>query len=86
VGDGVLRHGPDGFSLEGCDGKLSYRQPPLSSYTLNADFFWYEIGDVIGIGNRDCLYYCFPKDPALPVTKIRLAAEELYRMEKDKKK
>lgn len=86
VGDGVLKHSSEGFSLEGCGGELKYSQPALSSYTLNADFFWYEIGDVIGIGDRECLYYCFPKDTRVPVTKVRLATEEIYRMEKDKKK
>ena len=50
--------------------------------TLNADFYWYRIGDVIGIGNRDCLYYCFPKPTngkIPPVAKARLAAEEMYK-------
>ena len=58
---------------------MLYEQKPQASYTLNADYFWYEIGDVIGIGNRDALYYCFPKDGA-SVTRARLATEELYRM------
>ena len=45
-----------------------------------------ERGDVIGIGNRDCLYYCFPKptDGKIPpVAKARLATEELYKMAMD---
>ncbi len=79
VGEGRLVHDENGFLLTGCDGALRYEQKPLASYTLNADFFWYEIGDVIGIGNRNALYYCFPKDGA-SVTKARLATEELYRM------
>ncbi len=79
VGDGRLCHNENGFSLVGCHGKLSYEQKPQASYTLNADYFWYEIGDVIGLGNKDALYYCFPKDSA-SVTKARLATEALYRM------
>ncbi|MBO5248337.1 MAG: 1-acyl-sn-glycerol-3-phosphate acyltransferase [Clostridia bacterium] len=85
VGDGRLVHNADGFTLTGCDGKLHYTQPPLTSYTLNADYFWYEIGDVISIGDRKTLYYCFPKDSAVSVTKSRLATEELYKLAKDKK-
>ena len=78
VGEGRLRHDEDGFVLTGCDGKLNYTQKPLASYSLNADYYWYEIGDVIGIGNTEALYYCFPKEKH-PVAKTRLATEELYR-------
>ena len=85
VGDGVLTHSKDGFTLVGCDGKLNYHQPATASYTLNSDFFWYGIGDVIGIGNRNCLYYCFPKDKRVSVAKMRLAAEEIYQIAKNKK-
>ena len=83
VGDGWLTHSKEGFRLTGCKGQLTYEQKPRTSHTLNADFYWYCIGDVIGIGNRDCLYYCFPKDVGggiPPVAKARLATEELYKV------
>jgi hypothetical protein len=80
VGSGRLTHTKDGFSLTGCDGKLEYSQKPLSSYSLNSDFFWYEMGDVISIGNRDVLFYCFPKTKKDVVTKARLATEEIYKL------
>lgn len=79
VGDGHLVHDSDGFRLTGCDGRLDYVQRPLASYSLYSDYFWYELGDVICIGNRDCLYYCFPKKEGV-VAKTRLAAEELYKL------
>ena len=79
VGEGHLTHTRDGFTLTGCDGKLSYTQSPLASYGLNSDYYWYEIGDMISIGNRDCLYYCFPKAEGV-VAKTRLAAEELFKL------
>ncbi len=79
VGEGHLTHTKDGFVLTGCEGKLRYEQKPNASHGLNADYYWYEIGDVIGIGNREALYYCFPKQEGV-VTKARLAAEELYKM------
>ena len=79
VGEGHLTHGVDGFTLTGCNGELSYKQSPIASHSLNADYFWYEIGDVIGIGDRNCLYYCFPKTDT-PVAKVRLATEELYQI------
>ena len=85
VGEGRLIHDENGFLLTGCNGKLRYEQKPLFSHCLNSDFYWYEIGDVIGIGNADALYYCFPKKQSV-VTKARLAAEEMYLMEREKTK
>ena len=82
VGDGRLTHSTQGFHLTGCDGKLDYTQGPLASHCLNADYFWYEIGDMIGIGNQDVLYFCFPKGSEDVVAKTRLATEELYKMKK----
>ena len=80
VGSGHLTHDCRGFHLTGCDGSLDYTQKPIASYTLNSDFYWYEIGDVIGIGNQNALYYCFPKDSQISVAKARLATEELYQI------
>ncbi len=79
VGEGRLIHTADGFTLTGCDGKLAYTQSPKACYGLYADYYWYEIGDVICIGNKERLYYCFPKKDAI-VAKARLAAEEMYKI------
>ena len=84
VGEGRLIHDENGFALTGCDGKLQYTQGPLACYGLYADYYWYEIGDVICIGNRDALYYCFPQGGDV-VAKTRLAAEELYKLKKARK-
>ena len=82
VGSGRLVHDGNGFRLTGCDGALHYTQSPLSSYGLYADYYWYEIGDVICIGNQNALYYCFPKNCGDVVAKTRLATEELYKLKK----
>ena len=81
VGTGKLTHDENGFKLTGCDGKLEYAQPPLACYGLYADYYWYELGDVICIGNHDALYYCFPK-AGVSVAKTRMATEELYKLKK----
>ena len=81
VGSGRLTHTAEGFTLTGCDGKLQYTQGPLTCYSLYADYYWYEIGDVICIGNHDVLYYCFPKGGDV-VAKTRIATEELYKLKK----
>ena len=85
VGEGHLTHTVDGFHLTGCDGKLDYTQGPLACYGLYADYYWYEIADMICIGNQDALYYCFPKGGGDVVAKTRMAAEELYKMKKVRK-
>ena len=86
VGEGQLVHTPEGFFLTGCEGKLNYQQKPSASYSLNSDYFWYEIGDVICIGDQNALYYCFPKDSGDIVAKTRLAAEELFKLTRQNRK
>ena len=79
VGQGHLTHDAGGFTLTGCDGRLHYTQKPQACYGLYADYYWYEIGDTICIGDNQRLYYCFPKGGDV-VAKTRLAAEELYKL------
>ena len=83
VGEGHLTHSIAGFHLTGCEGKLDYAQDPILSYTLNSDFNWYEIGDVISIGTNRALYYCFPKNAGDFAAKARLATEELYKLARE---
>lgn len=85
IGEGRLTHSLDGFKLIGCNGRLEYTQKPLSAYSINSDFFWYEIDDVITIGTKDIFYFCFPKNCGDVVTKARLAQEEIYKMHKGTK-
>ena len=86
VGQGHLTHDRDGFTLTGCDGRLRYTQKPTASYGLYADYYWYEIGDIICIGDNQRLYYCFPKGGGDVVARTRLAAEELYKLSKTQRK
>ncbi len=85
IGDGRLTHSLDGFRLVGVDGALDYSQSATFSHTLYSDYYWYEIGDVIGIGDNEFSYFCFPKEN-ISVTKARLATEELYKMKKPRRK
>lgn len=82
VGEGRLTHNTDGFRLTGCDGALDFKLSPSASYTVNADYYWYEIGDMISIGNKKELYFCFPKNKKAIVAKAKMAAEELYKLKK----
>ena len=86
VGEGVLEHTKEGFHLTGCNDKLDYSQKATASYSLYADYYWYEIGDVICIGDNKISYYCFPKVAGDIVAKTRLATEEMYKMAKEARK
>ena len=84
IGKGHLTHNENGFHLTGGEGKLDYSQSALFSHTIYSDYYWYEIGDVIGIGDNEFSYFCFPSEN-VSVTKARLATEELYKMKKQRK-
>lgn len=84
IGDGNLVHTTDGFRLTDIDGNSIYEHKPLASYSICADFNFYEVGDVIAIANTECIYYCFPKNQSIPVAKARLAAEEIYKIALEK--
>ncbi len=81
IGTGKLVHNSEGFTLKSDDGKLDYSQSALASYTIYSDYYWYERGDVIGIGDTEYSYFCIVKDN-VSVTKARLAAEEIYKIAK----
>ena len=81
VGEGRLRHDREGFLLTGCEGKLRFERPARLNYSLYADYYWYELGDIICIGDQETQYYCFPPK-GTPVAKARLATEELYKLQK----
>lgn len=80
VGEGRLTHTTEGFRLTGCGGKLDYFHTPEMSYSLYADYYWYELGDMICIGDSRMLYYCFPLEGGDVAAKTRLAAEELFKI------
>ena len=80
VGEGKLIHNKDGFKLTANDNSFSYEHKPKSSHTVNSDFNWYELGDIVSFGTNNFLFYCFPKVSGDVVSKMRLAAEELYKI------
>ena len=65
------------------EGKEIYAQGPAKSYSLYADYYWYETGDVICIGGSEMQFYCLPEGN-VPVAKASLATEELFRLTKKK--
>ena len=71
------------FSLTGCE--ITLEEKDFVGTWESSDFNWYEIGDVICIGDRNALYDCFPKNTGDVVAKARLATEELYKLKKRSK-
>lgn len=86
LGEGVLVHNESGFKLEAFDGKLKCEVPAEKTYTINADFFWYQIADVVTINDSKNSYFCFPKTDKDVVAKMRLATEELYKIKNNNSK
>lgn len=80
VGDGTLTHNAEGFHLTGCDGRLDYRQSSRSMYTCESAFFWYQMKDVIGMGDKRALYFAMPKNRTELSAKTRLAVEEIFKI------
>lgn len=85
IGEGSLHHDVNGFVLRDKDGKVILSQGPRFCYSLYSDYFWYEIGDMICIGNKDALFYCFPKNLNV-AAKTRIAVEEIYKLHNIKRK
>lgn len=81
VGEGRVSHNmKDGFHLTGCDGRLDYKQSSKSMYTCESAFHWYEIGDVIGMGDKHALYFAMPSEGKHNVCKSRLGVEETFKI------
>lgn len=83
LGEGTLTHDKDGFVLTDENGNIVCQQSPLASHSVNVDYNWYEIGDIVSIGDKNKLYYCLFKEN-VPVTKARFGAEELYKILRQK--
>lgn len=81
LGSGRITHNREGFKLVGCDGKLDYTQDTKYTYSLNSDLNWYELGDIISIGDSKARYYCLLKTKKDVVAKARLATEEMFKMD-----
>lgn len=85
VGEGRVTHNKEGLHLTGCDGRIDYSQNSRSMYTVEAAFYWYQLGDVIGMGNNRALYFAMPKEDVHVVGKARLAAEEIFKIIEEEK-
>ena len=55
-----------------------------SQYSLYSDYYWYELGDMISVGDSNNTYYCFPPGDIDVAAKTRIAVEEIKKLKKIK--
>ena len=84
IGEGHLTHDINGFHLVGKNNSLDVKVPSKAQYSLYSDYYWYELGDMIAVSDKDVTYYCFPKNNENVAAKTRLAVEEIYKIQKNK--
>lgn len=85
LGEGKLTHTSAGFKLlykeaDGSDRIIE--KPPLTTYSLHVDFDFRGKGPFIDISTSTETFYLYPRTTDCSVTKVALAAEEMYRVSK----
>ena len=84
LGKGHLTHDINGFHLVDETGKLDFKVSSSSQYSLYSDYYWYELGDMISVGDSNNTYYCFPPSDIDVAAKTRIAVEEIKKLKKIK--
>lgn len=88
IGDGMLTHGMDGFTVRGSGnyGTFEMIKPVPSLYSCHIELNYLEkYGDCVDLNTLEDTWYCYPQDCDFSVTKIALATEELYQNHMRKK-
>lgn len=83
LGDGRLTHNASGFRLTYKEADGSERvveKPPLTTYSLHVDFDYRGKGPFIDISTANETFYLYPQTTDCSVTKVALAAEEMYKL------
>ncbi|MCL2079783.1 MAG: 1-acyl-sn-glycerol-3-phosphate acyltransferase [Oscillospiraceae bacterium] len=76
-----LTHGMDGFSLSGSYNGEDYdiHWPVAGMHACHIEYDYFGRGDCVDLNTNDDTFYLFPEEGDFAVTKISLAAEELYK-------
>lgn len=83
LGEGKLIHRASGFRLVYREADGSERvvdKPPLTTYSLHVDFDYKGKGPFIDISTATETFYLYPRTTDCSVTKVALAAEEMYKL------
>lgn len=83
LGEGVLLHSEDGFSLTFTDyGKTepsTLRFPAKSTFSIHTEYDYRGQGECITLSTSDNTYFLYPLEDGFSATKIQFAAEALWR-------
>ena len=75
-----LEHNINGITLTDDANDLSFHLFPIELYNMYTEFDWFEVGDMVSIGNSEVLYDCILKNYDVSVLKLRMACQELYKI------
>lgn len=82
LGDAVMVHDMDGFSVEGTDvngAAFSMKIPVPSQYSCHIEYEYLgKYGDCVDLNTLEDTWYVYPHGDDFAVTKMALATEELY--------
>lgn len=83
LGEGRLRHGPEGFALTftdyGAAGPDTLRFPARSTFSIHTEYDYRGQGECITLSTPDNTYFLYPLEPGFSATKLQFAAEALWR-------
>jgi len=82
LGEGVLKHNKDGFSLLFTSGEKEYQvlKPVKANYSVHLEYDYFGKGDCVSFSTGNNTYYLFPKDKGFSVTKFHFGVEELFKL------
>ncbi len=87
LGEARLTHSKEGFSLTGeFDGnRFELFKEVSSMYSCHIEYEYFGKGDCIDLSTTDDTFYLYPQGEDFSVTKIALATEELFMMERNRR-
>ena len=81
IGDGILTHNMDGFTVRGTGayGDFEMVKPVSSLYSSHIELNYLgKYGDCVDLNTLEDSWYCYPQVDHFSIVKIALATEELY--------
>ncbi len=87
-GSGTMLHDMNGFHVKVTDSDGAVHEmekPVLSLYSCHVEYnYLFKHGDCVDLNTLDDTWYTYPDSDAFSVTKMALATEELYYLEREK--
>ncbi|MCM1299586.1 MAG: hypothetical protein NC228_08495, partial [[Eubacterium] siraeum] len=78
LGEGILVHGKEGFSLNLSDKKERLFFSSKQLYTVQTEYNYKGKGKCLVLSTKDCCYYLYGREPEFNPTRIQFAAEIIH--------